>query len=741
MYRLRKAAHFVTRCEPLNDIQRYHQNSKKPAATNVVVLLGMGGCGKTQLVLDYCQQAEDDGQFHGIFWIDASSPTTVARSYTVIVEAIAKAMVDLNDADANVRTAIGILSAWKNPWLLVFDNFDEPKAFENKHIREYYPQRGTGFIIFTSRDAESKALGSTILISNMLEKEGLELLFRSSGYERIDDNIVEAKRIIQRLGHLALAIDQAGAYIRARSIEFHAFLDHFNDRRDAILKETPKLWEYRRKMGETEAEQSLSVATTWELSLGQVMGDAEGCESKTHLLTLAAFFNNKNSSEEIFQIFHESNTPPWMTIFVRDGVWDKYKFLDIIAELRNLSLIQNHDSGILGTSFSFHPLIQDWMKLRLSSQERQSYTIEAMLILSKYIRSQDSNRITLQAKQTTLSHLDTAVENDHAYLVQGIQLGESVLVVPAITFAGFYKYNGRYKEAERLYERVLKGREEQLGPEHHSTLRTVQNLAIVYEYQGRYKEAEKLYERALKGREEQLGPEHHSTLRTVQNLAIVYQYQGRYKEAEKLCERALKGSEEQLGPEHPDTLGTVQNLAIVYQYQGRYKEAEQLYERALKGSEEHLGLEHPDTLRTVQNLATVYQNQGRYKEAEKLYERALKGSEEHLGPEHPDTLGTVHNLAAVYRNQGQYKEAEKLFERALKGSEKQLGPEHPDTLGTVHNLAIVYQNQGRYKEAEKLYERALKGSEEHLGPEHPDTLRTMQNLATCRRLMQGVGPI
>lgn len=83
---------------------------------------------------------------HAIFWIDASSPTTIAQSYTVAVEAIAKTKVDLNDTEANIRTALRILSAWKNPWLLDFDNFDEPKAFENKHIREYYPQHGRGLM-------------------------------------------------------------------------------------------------------------------------------------------------------------------------------------------------------------------------------------------------------------------------------------------------------------------------------------------------------------------------------------------------------------------------------------------------------------------------------------------------------------------------------------------------------------------------------------------------------------------
>jgi hypothetical protein len=275
----------------------------------------------------------------------------------------------------------------------------------------------------------------------MLEKEALDLLFLSSGYRRDDGIIAEAKRIIQRLGYLPLAIDQAGAYIRARSIEFCAFVDHFNNRRDVVLKETPQLWEYRRKKSEAEAEQSLSVATTWELSLGQIKGDAEERESKEHFLTLAAFFNNQNISEEIFQKSYGSKIHPWMSVFVREGVWDKYRFLDVIAELRNLSLIQNLDGGTWVT-FSFHPLIQDWMRLRLSSRDRGNYTIEAMLVLSGYIGTQDSDRMTLQAKQTVLCHLDASVENNHAYLVRGIQLGESILEVAAIIFASFLSRSG-----------------------------------------------------------------------------------------------------------------------------------------------------------------------------------------------------------------------------------------------------------------------------------------------------------
>jgi tetratricopeptide (TPR) repeat protein len=691
----------------------------------------MGGCGKSQLALDYCQRAQAGGRYNAIFWIDASSPDTVVQSYTIIAKAISEVKLETTDSQVIIRVVRDIVGAWTRPWLLVFDNFDDPKAFYEKPIQNYLPQGGKGFVIFTSRHADAGRLGYTIKISDMSEQEALELLFRSSHRERHQNNVAEGKKIVRRLGCLPLAVDQAGAYIRER-IEFDSFLYHFDARQAEVLRRIPAVWEYRRKGNDTETEQLLSVATTWELSFDQIAGssgDNNDVESKRHFLTLSAFFNSQNISEDLFRICNESTAPAWIDLFVREGIWDKYKFLDVIAELRNLSLIRDVEEGIYGMSFSLHPLIKDWIKLRLSPQDCQNYVTEAMLILFEYLNTRNSDRLTLHAKQAVLSHLDAALDNYHLYFVRGVRLGESVSENLFLTFAKFYRDQGRYKEAEGLYEQALEGKEEQLGQEYPDTLDIAQNLAIVYAAQGRYNEAKRLYERTLKGREEQLGPEHPDTLRTVQNLANIYVNQGQYEEAKQLYERVLQGRKKQLGSEHPDTLGTVQNLANVCADQGQYEAAEKLYEWALEGREKQLGPRHLDTLGIVQNLAIVYTNQGRYVEAEQLYERVLEGNEEQLGREHPDMLRTVQNLAIVYATQGRYNEAEQLYERALKERERQLGPEHPDTLHTIQNLAIVYTNQDRYNEAERLYERALKGNEERLGREHPDTLRTVQNLA------------
>ncbi|SLM37738.1 nb-arc and tpr domain protein [Lasallia pustulata] len=60
-------------------------------------------------------------------------------------------------------------------------------------------------------------------------------------------------------------------------------------------------------------------------------------------------------------------------------------------------------------------------------------------------------------------------------------------------------------EAEAMYRRALEGLEKAWGPEHTSTLDTVNNLGNLYANQGKMAEAEAMYRRALEGSEKASG--------------------------------------------------------------------------------------------------------------------------------------------------------------------------------------------------------------------------------------------
>jgi tetratricopeptide (TPR) repeat protein len=172
-----------------------------------------------------------------------------------------------------------------------------------------------------------------------------------------------------------------------------------------------------------------------------------------------------------------------------------------------------------------------------------------------------------------------------------------------------YADQGKLVEAERIYQRALEGKEKAWGPEHTSTLDTVNNLAALYKVQGKLVEAERMYQRALEGYEKAWGPEHTSTLSTVNNLGSLYADQGKLVEAERMYQRALEGYEKAIGPSFISTyipaLNTTFNLGLLYEHQADIATARTMFSRALRGYEQVFGLDHAESETTRNKLCAL----------------------------------------------------------------------------------------------------------------------------------------
>ncbi|KUJ09430.1 uncharacterized protein LY89DRAFT_598116, partial [Mollisia scopiformis] len=262
----------------------------------------MGGCGKSQLALEYCRQGQNEKWFSAILWLDASSPMSISQSFANVANKLLKSNFDIADDKGNIRFVLDTIEAWKSRWLLVFDNFDNPSSFGNTSINEYFPRGGYGSILFTSRHAVAKSLGFCIEVTTMSNKEALQLLLERSRAEKTSENTQEAADIVKRLGYHALAIDQAGAYIQARGLDLNLYMTHYSERKEKVLNEVPELWDYRRKLTtDAEFETKLTVFTTWELSIELIKGSPAVRKDKDHLLTLAGFLDGKEISDELFR--------------------------------------------------------------------------------------------------------------------------------------------------------------------------------------------------------------------------------------------------------------------------------------------------------------------------------------------------------------------------------------------------------------------------------------------------------
>ncbi|CAN0202560.1 unnamed protein product, partial [Pylaiella littoralis] len=166
------------------------------------------------------------------------------------------------------------------------------------------------------------------------------------------------------------------------------------------------------------------------------------------------------------------------------------------------------------------------------------------------------------------------------------------------------------------------------------TAKFYSSVVHLLEIQGKYAEAEALYERCQAINEKVLGREHPSFATMLHNRAVLLASQGKYAEAEAMYERSQAIKEKALGGEHPSLAATLNNRAVLLQEQGKYAEVEALYERSQAINEKALGPEHPSFATTLRSRAGLLARQGKYAEAEALYERCQAIFEKVLGPEH-----------------------------------------------------------------------------------------------------------
>ncbi|KAF2232329.1 hypothetical protein EV356DRAFT_578388 [Viridothelium virens] len=186
--------HFVGRRDLLKKVKEAVAVEKSTIGPRVVVLLGMGGQGKTQLALRSCRLLSTNNRFEKILWIDATSDATLAHSFESVAEQISGGARTFRDTKA--------------PWLMVFDNYDEPAAHPD--IRSFFRNSDNGAILITSRHGDTKRLATEVLqMTEMTEQDAVNVLLSQFSQGRHDESAESAKTIVKALGYLPLAIDKA----------------------------------------------------------------------------------------------------------------------------------------------------------------------------------------------------------------------------------------------------------------------------------------------------------------------------------------------------------------------------------------------------------------------------------------------------------------------------------------------------------------------------------------------------
>lgn len=245
-----------------------------------------------------------------------------------------------------------------------------------------------------------------------------------------------------------------------------------------------------------------------------------------------------------------------------------------------------------------------------------------------------------------------------------------------------------------------------VSPEALTDLDDAFSLACAFRLDGKYFEAEPLFEQTLEGYSRLLGEGHLCALQAANSFGLILHETGHSETAEGYLRRAVAGHRRQVGPLSTQTLSCVNNLALCLVKLEKHTEGIPMLRQALAGMERARGPNHPGTLIVVLNLAACLKETDQAAEAETMTRRALVGLERALGPDHPSTLLCCTNLGAIVQESGRLAEAEEFFRRSLGGLMKTLGIGSPNTMINVKNLVKLYTTQGRTAEASQMKQLA-----------------------------------
>jgi tetratricopeptide (TPR) repeat protein len=230
----------------------------------------------------------------------------------------------------------------------------------------------------------------------------------------------------------------------------------------------------------------------------------------------------------------DMKVPKWLLNIAKDEL----EFREAVGLLSRYSLTDAKEDT---NSHSMHPVLHKWCYQLSEGDKKRNLCCLAVGLVASNVSSKSDSKFWNARKRILAHGIRVGIWIIEDFSRDAIEFVEAPIQPWMFHNLGYLLSDESKLEAEKMYERALKGYEKVFGPEHTSTLITVNNLGSLYTTLGKLDEAEKMYERALKGYEKAFGPEHTSTLNTVNNLGNLYKTQGKLDEAEKMYERALKG--------------------------------------------------------------------------------------------------------------------------------------------------------------------------------------------------------
>jgi len=619
------------------------------------VLLGMRGCGKTQLAASLAKQCEN-ANWNLVAWINAVSRESIQSDLVELAKRLKIDTSDLPTQDEVIRRCLNHLqSVGPADRLIVFDNVEDIN-----YLTGLIPSGdGMRVVATTTNKVGWEDQGwNSIKVGVFDRNTSIEYLLTVTN----SDDREAADTLAEHLGDLPVAVAQAAATARNKDLSLARYLQRLDSRgEELVIRPIPGdeytddvamvLW-----MAVEAAVDSMKNGTK-EMARRQLRALALLAESGVPTRWL----------DPTVEQLDDDESPDTQ----RDTDEDAH---DALTKLIHRSIV--HQSADKATTM-LHRLQAQVLRDSWSEEEREQACESAAALLGSVdidrFRADDSDA-RFQETRNLIEHLRAFGAQDCFLHLRDYRHFTSALC-RAFTHA---RDIGLVPEVFALKE-LVNTLHKQVG-DSRETLSLLAKLAYAHMYMSDYPAAISLYKQVLNTREQILEPNHRDILSTRNDLAYAYYWGDHTDEAIDLFKQVLDDRTRILSSDHEDTLMTGSYLALAYADDGQLERAIALGEQVVKDRDRVLKPDHKHTLVTRNNLADAYKSAGRLNDAIKMYEYVLEARIRTLGSTHHHTRITRNDLAQTYEQAGDLPKAISMYEDLHNDYIRIYGPDHESTI-------------------------------------------------------------
>jgi transcriptional regulator with XRE-family HTH domain len=650
----------------------------------IETISGLGGIGKTQLMLEYAFRYRK--VYQKVFWLRADTQELLEEDLAQAAKKLR--MPEARKQQPNHQYLVTEAKQWfrkHSGWLLLLDNVEE-----DVQVKDILSGMPHGHVLLTTRSQAVAELASNLHLDKMRPEVGAHLLLRrtlppSQLYSM--DAFSEAHRLQAReisllLDGLPLALDQAGAYIGETGCSLTEYIQLYHKHRKELLAQRSE----REKLYTDYRE---SAATTWLISFRRV---ERQYRAAAKLLDLCAFLHADAIPKEILLAgtFLENTE-------MRPIVDSALQLNQACEVLLRYSLISRN---AIANLFSIHRLVQAVLQDRMDDQTQHLWAERAVHAVEKAFVAAPLERVEYYIPQATLC----------ADLIQQWELaGDEVTRLLECVAREVYK-RGCYSQALSLFQSAQEASSASRGSDDPQTIQLLSELGRVYMDLGNYKMAMNLCARARQDFERILGADHPAVVDCLNNLSLAAMRGKDLATATQFNGRACVWyaglSEPICAAEKATTYYITAEIAAQLGPEGAIF-AEDYYLDALDIAIQAWGRGSARFSDILSGLGRLYTRYSKFEKAEQLLRQALEIRRSVYGHDHPQVADSLGDLAELAHCQGNLAAAEQFYKQALTIRLEKLGLYHPEVSRNFRVLAVLAWHQGKGNEAKQLYTYAF----------------------------------